>query len=322
MTNNVIFSGIQPTGNIHIGNYLGAIRNWKKIVDTNPSDKYLFSIVDLHSITIPQKPEELRGNILQTFATYIACGLLENKNVHIFQQSSVAQHTELAWFLSCNTPLGWLDRMTQYKDKTSENKSRACLGLYAYPVLMAADILLYDTTLVPVGEDQVQHIELARDIAIRINGMYECNLFTVPEYVLNETKRVMSLRDGSKKMSKSDESDFSRINISDTDDIIAGKLKKATTGDLGSPEVQNLITIYRALSSNKEPDLSSYAKFKQELSDIIIAELSPIRNKISEIMKNKDEIIHCINSGAEYAGELARRKMEYVYDVVGFKPKT
>ena len=223
-----VFSGIQPTGSIHLGNYLGAIKNWKNIIDADKSSQFFFSIVDLHAITIHQNPQELRDAILGTFAMYVACEI-SGKNITVFQQSMVSQHAKLAWVISCNLQMGFLDRMTQYKEKTDNNKERACLGLYSYPVLMAADILLYNTNIVPVGEDQIQHIELARDIAIKFNSKYG-KVFTVPEYILTKAKRVMSLKDGTKKMSKSDDSDLSRINLLDTPETIIKKIQKAKSG--------------------------------------------------------------------------------------------
>jgi tryptophanyl-tRNA synthetase len=307
-----VFSGIQPTGALHLGNYLGAIKGWGQLVNTQPAN-YIFSIVDLHSITIFQDPKVLRESILRTFATYLACGIDPdlNPNITVFLQSLVPAHTELAWILGCNTPLGWLDRMTQYKDKTSENKERACLGLYSYPVLMAADILLYNTDIVPVGEDQIQHIELTRDIAMRMNRLYERDIFTVPNYKLTEAKRVMSLRDGTKKMSKSDPSDATRINLTDMPDEIQAKIKRATTGEIESPEVQNLVQIYKYLTGNN-PNLDSFASFKKTLSDALITEIEPIRAKILNFLNEKTELHYKLHNASQKALEIASKNINFI----------
>lgn len=314
-----VFSGIQPTGALHIGNYLGAIKNWKKIIEIEKDNKFFFSIVDSHAITVHQKPEELRQNILSTFATYLACGI-EGENVVVFQQGAVKQHTELAWVLSCNTPIGWLDRMTQYKDKTSENKERACLGLYAYPVLMAADILLYQTDIVPVGEDQRQHIELARDIAIRFNEKYG-NIFKIPEaQIQKEGKRVMSLKDGTKKMSKSDDSDFSRINILDSEEVIVGKIKKATGGGVGSPEMKNLLEIYTAFSGKVYDENFAVEKtglFKQELAHEILGKLVPIQTKYHNLMEDRAGLKKILQECNQKAEIVACENMRFVLDAIG-----
>src|SRR5579862_8680639 len=252
---NRIFSGVQPTGNLHLGNYLGAIRNW---VALQSDFECIFCIVDLHALTLPQDPEELRAATREVAATYIAAGIDPERCI-IFNQSMVGAHTQLAWLLGCLTPLGWLNRMTQFKEKAGKQRDLAGLGLYAYPVLMAADILGYKATHVPVGEDQKQHLELARDIAGAFNRRYECDFFPLPEpQIFGAATRVMSLRDGTKKMSKSDLSDMSRINMTDTPELIAQKIRKAKTDPEtlpetiaaleARPEADNLIGIYAALT--------------------------------------------------------------------------
>src|SRR5438874_8399 len=253
---NRIFSGIQPTGNLHLGNYLGAIRSWVSLLHDFDC---IFCIVDLHALTQPQDPDELRHSTREVTAAYIAAGIDPERCI-IFNQSTVSAHAELAWLLGCLTPLGWLNRMTQFKEKAPKQREMAGLGLYGYPVLMAADILLYKATHVPVGEDQKQHLELARDVAGAFNRRYEVDFFPLPEpQILGEATRVMSLRDGTKKMSKSDLSDMSRINMTDTPDLIAQKIRKAKTdpegplpssveGLAGRPEADNLLTLYAALA--------------------------------------------------------------------------
>lgn len=312
----VIFSGIQPTGNLHLGNYLGAIKNWQNTIKHTENSNFFFSIVDLHAITIFQEPQNLRGSIFNTFAMYIACGI-EGKNITVFQQSAVSEHAELAWILACNLQMGYLDRMTQYKEKTSSHKERACLGLYSYPVLMAADILLYNTNLVPVGEDQVQHIELTRDIAEKFNHKYGQNVFTVPEYTLTQAKRVMSLRDGTQKMSKSDESDFSRINLLDDADTIFRKIKKAKTGTV---EIQNLSNIFEAITGTKpEIDPEKIGNFKNLLTDVIINELNPIQKKYNELQKNYGDIAIKMQEGGMSAKGVASQNLEKIYEKIGLK---
>lgn len=319
----VIFSGIQPTGSLHLGNYLGAIKPWNKMIKKSPNSQFLFSIVDMHAITVFQHPEDLKHSILQTFATYLACGVnpLENKNVKIFKQSDVKEHTELAWILFCNTPLGWLDRMTQYKDKTKDNKERECLGLYSYPCLMAADILLYNTSVVPVGEDQKQHLELTRDIAARMNNLYKTELFKMPEISISDFKRVMSLKDGSKKMSKSESSDFSRINLTDGIDSISQKISKATTGTLESLEVKNLLKIYKEFAGFEytyEGEIK-FAHFKKELADLIIAELLPITQQVKIYMDDKPYIESLILKFGEEVSQIASSNMQRIKKIIGVK---
>src|SRR5690348_11770296 len=278
---NRIFSGIQPTGNLHLGNYLGAIRNW---VVLQKDFECIFCIVDLHALTQPQDPAELRASTREVTAAYIGAGI-DPEHCTIFNQSMVSAHTELAWLLGCLTPLGWLNRMTQFKEKAGKDREMAGLGLYAYPVLMAADILAYKATHVPVGEDQKQHLELARDIAGAFNRRYECDFFPLPEpQIFGAATRVMSLRDGKKKMSKSDTSDYSRINMTDDADMIALKIRRAKTdpeplpATIGAlekrPEADNLVGIYAALAGeSREAALARFAgqnfsTFKEALSEV------------------------------------------------------
>ena len=255
MSKNVIFSGVQPTGEIHLGNYLGAI---KQFVDYQKDYNSIFSIVDLHAVTVWQDPQKLLNNIHKVLSIFLACGLDKEKNI-IFNQSQVPEHTQLAWLLSCTARIGWLNRMTQFKDKAGKNRENASVGLYTYPILMAADIMLYKASHVPVGDDQKQHLELARDIAHKFNTDYNIDFFVLPEPLFNsDSTRIMSLRDGTKKMSKSDTSDYSRILMTDDNDTIALKIKKAKTDSLSMPEsgndlskrpeIENLINIYSSLS--------------------------------------------------------------------------
>ena len=315
---NRIFSGIQPTGNLHLGNYLGAIRNW---VALQHDYECIFCIVDLHALTQPQAPAELRASTREVTAAYIAAGIDPERCI-IFNQSMVSAHVELAWLLGCLTPLGWLNRMTQFKDKGGKDREMAGLGLYAYPVLMAADILVYKATHVPVGEDQKQHVELARDIAGAFNRRYECEFFPLPEpQIFGTATRVMSLRDGSKKMSKSDSSDYSRINMTDDADSIALKIRRAKTdpaplsetlSDLERrPEADNLIGIYAALSGlSREDALARFAGrnfsyFKEALSEIAVEVLGRIGREMSRLMADPGYIDGVLRRGAERAGEIA-----------------
>ncbi len=315
-----IFSGIQPTGKLHLGNYLGAIKPWKQMVNERTDANFFFSIVDMHAITIFQNPEELRNTSLETLAIYLASGIAPSKNVTLFKQSNVKEHAELSWIISCNTPLGWLDRMTQYKDKTKENKERECLGLYAYPCLMASDILLYNTSEVPVGEDQKQHIELTRDIAIRINKLYKSEVFTVPEAKISKAKRVMSLKDGGKKMSKSDLNEGSRINLTDGADEIAKKIAKATTGDISSPEIANLKLIYKEVSGQdyQFEENPSFAKFKSSLVDVLIAEIEPVSKEFHKLCAEKTELSKILKENGEKASQTAFENMQRIKQVIGF----
>lgn len=324
-----IFSGIQPTGTLTVGNYLGAIKNWLKMQSQNDC---LFCLVDLHAITIPQSPESLRSACLNNFAIYIACGLDVKKSI-IFMQSAVPQHSELGWILGCSTPLGWLNRMTQFKDKAGKHREQAGLGLYAYPVLMAADILLYHATHVPVGDDQTQHLEITRDIAGAFNRQFKVEYFKEPAMINNPlATRIMSLRDGTKKMSKSDESDFSRINLTDEPELIAQKIKKAKTDAIegvyydpqNRPEISNLINIYCAFTENSHEiankEFANYtnAQFKEELTNIIIEYLKPIQQEASILLKDHGTLVNLMNSGAERATEIAAKTISEVKKIVGF----
>lgn len=326
-----VLSGIQPTGQLHIGNYLGAIRNWIGMQDKN---ECLFCIVDLHAITVPQPPLELRHNTRLAAAMYIACGIDPKKSV-IFNQAQVSAHSELAWILGCITPIGWLNRMTQFKDKAGKDKERAPLGLYSYPVLMAADILAYKATHVPVGEDQKQHLELARDIAEKFNNTFAADFFPLPEpQIMGPTTRVMSLRDGSAKMSKSDLSEYSRIHLTDDADTISQKIRKARTDAEpipaesssleGRAEAKNLLSIYAALSDNTLDEVcrqfagSQFSVFKPELADLLISSLTPIKIEIDRLMNDTDYLDSVLKEGSSKANLIARTTLEEVCDLVGF----
>jgi tryptophanyl-tRNA synthetase len=325
-----ILSGMQPTGNLHLGNYLGALKNWVKMQDTH---ECYYCVVDLHAITVPQEPIKLRNAVRETAAAYIAAGIDTSKST-LFVQSAVPGHCELNWILSTLTPLGWLNRMTQFKDKSAKSRDLELLGLYAYPVLMAADILVYKATHVPVGEDQKQHLELARDIAGAFNRQFGVEYFPLPEpQILGEAARVMSLRDGTKKMSKSDESDYSRINLTDDADAIALKFRKAKTdaeplpatlAELEKrPEADNLVTIYAALSDRPRADVlkehagSQFSKFKPALTELAVAKLAPITEKMRQLMKDPAEIDKILIRGAEHANALAGKHLREIKDIVG-----
>jgi tryptophanyl-tRNA synthetase len=327
----IVFSGVQPSGILHLGNYLGAIKQW---VDLQDEYKSLFCIVDLHAITANKLPvDELKNNIFKTAAAYIACGIDPEKSI-IFNQSTISGHAELSWLLGCYTPIGWINRMTQFKDKAGGDKQKASLGLYSYPVLMAADILLYKTKYVPVGDDQKQHMELARDIASAFNTHYGQDYFTIPEaLILSQTSRIMSLRDGTSKMSKSDPSDNSRINLDDSDDLIFSKIKKAKTDSISDfnfitlkyrPEINNLINIYSALSSTsvekvcEEMSKHNMEDFKKELADSIISVISPIREKINDLLKDQLYLNAIFKKGTEKASEIANQNMKEIKDIIGF----
>jgi tryptophanyl-tRNA synthetase (EC 6.1.1.2) len=326
-----ILSGVQPTNKLTIGNYLGAIRNWVTLQHDMQS---LFCVVDLHAITVPQDPKELRQATLTAAAAYIACGI-DPKTSPIFVQSHVPEHTELAWILGCMTPMGWLSRMTQFKDKAGKNRDQAGLGLFAYPTLMAADILLYKSTHVPVGDDQKQHLEMTRDLAGSFNHTYKADFFPLPEpLILGEAKRIMSLRDGTKKMSKSDPSEMARIHLTDSADDIALKIRKAKTDPDAlpdnvtaleqRPEAKNLVTIYAALmqlSTAKALEAlagKQFAEFKQLLADLIIATVSPIREQISLLLQDAPALEALLKSGAEQARSIAAPTLKDVKDLVGF----
>jgi tryptophanyl-tRNA synthetase len=325
-----VFSGVQPTGNLHLGNYLGAIRNWVPLQDQAET---IFCIVDLHAITQPQDPTLLRAQTREVTAAYIAAGIDPQRSI-IFNQSTVAGHSELSWLLGCLTPLGWLNRMTQFKEKAGKQRDNAGLGLYAYPVLMAADILLYKGTHVPVGEDQKQHLELARDIAGAFNRRYEVEFFPLPEpQILGAATRVMSLRDGTKKMSKSDLSDYSRINMTDDADAVALKIQKAKTDPHplpdtiaaleARPEADNLVGIYAALAGlTREQAVArfagqSFSAFKRELADLSVAVLGPIGAEMKRLVADPAHIDRILRHGAERAHAIADKVLADVQDIIG-----
>lgn len=325
-------SGIQTSGRLQLGNYLGAIRHWVHMQDQEQC--FLF-LADLHSISVPRLAEELRASIIHVAAVYLACGL-DPKKVTLFQQSDVPAHSELAWLFSCLTPCGWLNRMTQFKDKAGKHRDQAMLALYSYPVLQAADILIYKATQVPVGEDQKQHVELTRDIAGTFNNRYEQPFFPLPEpMILGEATRVMSLRDGTKKMSKSDPSDMSRINMDDDPDTIMQKIKKAksdpepiSSDNLENrPELSNLLTIFAACThQDKNLILTAFegkgfSEFKSGLADAVISELKPIYEKYQALMKEPAYIHDVLKYGAEHANEIASKNLAEVKDIMGFSRK-
>jgi tryptophanyl-tRNA synthetase len=327
---NRIFSGVQPTGNLHLGNYLGAIRNW---VALQRDFDCIFCIVDLHALTQPQDPELLRGQTREVTAAYIAAGIDPERCI-IFNQSAVPAHAELGWLLGCLTPLGWLNRMTQFKEKAGKQRDLAGLGLYGYPVLMAADILLYKATHVPVGEDQKQHLELARDIAGAFNRRYGREFFPLPEpQIFGTATRVMSLRDGTKKMSKSDTSDYSRLNMTDSAETIALKVRKAKTDPQplpasvaeaeARPEAENLLGIYAALADmNREQVVARFAgrnfsDFKTELADLAAEVLGRIGADMRRLVADPGYIDAILRRGAEHAAAIAEPHLREVFDIMG-----
>ncbi|MBI2411566.1 MAG: tryptophan--tRNA ligase [Candidatus Kerfeldbacteria bacterium] len=322
-----ILSGIQPTGHLHLGNYIGAVRQW---IELQHSYESLFCIVDLHAITVRQKPEELRAAIRRTAAGYLACGV-DPEKASIFVQSSVAEHAELAWVLNTFTQMGELERMTQYKDKSKQHAQNINAGLFTYPALMAADVLLYKTELVPVGEDQKQHIELIRNLAQRFNNHYDKPVFTVPEYVPpKQGARIMGLDDPTKKMSKSAESEWNAIALTDTPDVIRKKIKRAVTdsesevraGD-DKPALTNLLTIYSVVTGKSIADLEKeyvgrgYGDFKTELGEAVVAWITPIQEKMATYMNDAGELDAVLDAGAERARAIATQTLKEVYDVVG-----
>jgi tryptophanyl-tRNA synthetase len=327
----LVFSGVQPTGNLHLGNYLGALKNF---VSLQKEMKCIYCVVDLHAITVFQKPSELLNNVFETTASFLATGLDPNKSI-IFNQSSVSGHTELAWILNCISRIGWLNRMTQFKDKAGSDKEKASVGLYIYPNLMAADILLYKATHVPVGADQKQHLELSRDIAQKFNNDFQCkNFFPLPEPLISKNiSRVMSLRDGTKKMSKSEESDYSRINLQDSADEINKKIKKAKSDsetipdNLKSlekkPEALNLLTIYSELSQNKlekvlnEMAGKEYSFLKKKLAESLIEEIIPVGKEIRKLLDDKAHLKKILNKGSEKANIISEENLKNIRDKVG-----
>ncbi|WP_455478033.1 tryptophan--tRNA ligase [Bartonella sp. B10] len=346
----LVFSGVQPSGNLHLGNYLGAIKHWVKL---QTSYNCLYCIVDMHALTVNPDPLTLLESTRAVTAAFLAAGIDPKKQI-IFNQSQVFQHAELAWIFNCIARIGWLQRMTQFKDKAGKDREQASLGLFAYPSLMAADILLYRATHVPVGEDQKQHVELARNIAQKFNNDYayriselnfgvsvqrddekQQSFFPMPEALIEEpAMRVMSLRDGTKKMSKSDPSDFSRINLTDDADLIVKKIRKAKTDSIplpdtladleGRPEINNLLSIYAAFAEiSKEKALSEFSGqqfsfFKTTLADLVVHKLAPITQELHRLHKENDYIDSVLRYGAECAGALAEKNMKKIREIVGF----
>ena len=327
-----VFSGVQPTGTLHLGNYLGAIKNFVEL-----QDKYncVYCVVDQHAITVDQDPKELRSNILEVLASFIAAGVDYKKQI-IFQQSSVPAHSQLAWVFNCVSRIGWLNRMTQFKDKAGKNRENVSVGLMVYPNLMAADILAYLATHVPVGDDQKQHLELSRDIAQKFNNDFGVEFFPQPEpLIYGSATRVMSLRDGNKKMSKSDPSDFSRILLTDDDDTIAAKIRKAKSDSelipsskdnlQNKPECLNLINILSATTNQSADQVlgnyagKEYSALKKDLADSLIQVISPIRGEINNLLNNRDELNVILADGTEKAAAIANPIIEEVYKIVGFK---
>jgi len=328
---NRIFSGIQPTGNLHLGNYLGAIRNWVRL--QNEYD-CIFCMVDMHAITVWQDPKELVANTREVTAAVLAAGVDPKASI-MFVQSQVPGHAQLAWIFNCVARLGWLNRMTQFKDKAGKNRENASVGLFAYPNLMAADILLYKATHVPVGEDQKQHLELSRDIAQKFNNDFGVELFPIVEpLIIGPATRVMSLRDGTKKMSKSDASDYSRINMIDDADTIALKIRKSKTdphfmpdspeGFEGRPEAANLMGIYAGLTDMELEQVCArfagwpFSKFKTELADVAVEKLSPIGAECIRLQKDPGYVDGLLRDGAARASAIAEPILREIYDAVGF----
>ena len=329
--NKLVFSGVQPTGNLHLGNYLGALKNF---VALQNQTECIYCVVDLHAITVFQDPKELKNNILETTAGFLATGL-DNKKSIIFNQSSVSGHAELAWIFNCVARVGWLNRMTQFKDKAGKDKEKASVGLYIYPNLMAADILLYKATHVPVGADQKQHLELCRDIAQKFNNDFKKTIFPVPEPLIQKNiSRVMSLRDGTKKMSKSDESDYSRINLKDSADEIIKKIKKAKSDSFSipdnlkdlekKPEALNLINIYSDLSKMSldqalnEVKGKDYSYLKNKLSEVLVEVICPIGKEIKNLLGDKNYLEKVLREGTEKARHSAEHNLKEIRNVVGF----
>tara|TARA_A100001011_G_scaffold167449_1_gene176251 strand:- start:237 stop:1238 length:1002 start_codon:yes stop_codon:yes gene_type:complete len=329
-----IFSGVQPTGNLHLGNYIGAI---KKFVDLQKDIKNncIYCVVDLHAITVKQDPKVLKKNIRETTAVFLASGLDPKKSI-IFNQSMVSSHAEGAWLLGCVARMGWLNRMTQFKEKAGKDKEKASVGLYIYPILMASDILLYDATHVPVGEDQKQHLELTRDIAQKFNSDFNCpNFLITPEPLIQENfSRIMSLKDGTKKMSKSDPSDQSRINLTDDKDQIVNKIKKAKTDSAQLPQNDNdiikrpeLVNLYGIFSSIQNQNLNktindfrgkNFSEFKNKLADILVEKIYPISNEIKKLLKDEKYIDNILKTGSIEAEKIARKKVNDIKQKIGF----
>ena len=327
----IVFSGVQPTGNLHLGNYLGALKNF---VSLQSKMQCIYCVVDLHAITTFQKPDELKKNVLETVASFLATGLNSDKSI-IFNQSAVPGHAELSWILNCVSRVGWLNRMTQFKDKAGSDKEKASVGLYIYPNLMAADILLYKATHVPVGADQKQHLELSRDIAQKFNNDFNCkDFFPLPEPLIQKNiSRVMSLRDGTKKMSKSEESDYSRINLQDSADEIMKKIKKAKSDSEqipdslksleNKPEAFNLINIYSEISKvNLEKVLNEmsgkeYSFLKTKLTEILVSEITPIGKEIKKLLQDRSYLEAILKKGKKKASIIAEENLKNIREKVG-----
>jgi len=327
----LVFSGVQPTGNLHLGNYLGALKNF---VLLQKEKECIYCVVDLHAITVFQKPDELSNNVLETVASFLATGLDPSKSI-IFNQSAVSGHSELAWILNCVSRIGWLNRMTQFKDKAGSDKEKVSVGLYIYPNLMAADILLYKATHVPVGADQKQHLELSRDIAQKFNNDFKCkNFFPLPEPLISKNiSRVMSLRDGTKKMSKSEESDYSRINLKDSADEINKKVKKAKSDSEpipdnvksleAKPEALNLLTIYSELSKTTLEKVlndmagKEYSFLKNKLTSVLIEEITPVGKELKKLLNDKSHLKDILKKGSEKANIIAEENLKNIRDIVG-----
>ena len=332
--NKKIFSGVQPTGNLHLGNYLGAIKNFVEL-QNEKDNECVYCVVDLHAITVKQDPKILKDNIRETTAAFLASGLDYKKSI-IFNQSLVPAHSEGSWILGCIARMGWLNRMTQFKEKAGKDKEKASVGLYIYPILMAADILLYDSTHVPVGEDQKQHLELSRDIAQKFNLDFKApDFLKAPEPLIQKNfARIMSLKDGTKKMSKSDPSDLSRINLTDKKDEIVNKIKKAKTDNSAlpsddkklneRPEVENLLGIYSSLSNQTLSDSinefggKNFSEFKQKLSDLAVEKISPISDEINKLKKDNNFIDKILEDGAEKADKITSKKVKEMKKIIGF----
>jgi len=326
-----IFSGLKPSGNFHLGNYLGAVKYWVKLQDQKDT-RCMYCVVDSHAITVPQDPKVLRNQIREVAAIYIACGLKPNESI-LFQQSTVSEHAELGWVLNCVTPAGWMNKMTQFKDKSKKyGLDKVSMGLYDYPVLMAADILLYNTDFVPVGDDQKQHVEMTRDIAQAFNRRYNTDFFKLPEPLMQgNAVRAMSLKDGTSKMSKSDEDSMGCVYLMDDTDLIMKKFKRAKTDSIAEftydkekrPEVANLLDMYSELSDEKVKDIIKrfnglgFGKFKTELADLVIEKIVPIGEKAKKILKDGKYVEDALKWGNEQAKEIAEEKFKKVKQLVG-----
>ena len=329
-----VVSGIQPTGNLHLGNYLGAIVRWAKMQD---EAECLFFLADLHAVTVYNDPAALAANVRAMAAGLIACGIDQGRST-LFSHARVPAHPEMAWLLNCTARIGWLNRMTQFKEKSGKNREGVSVGLYAYPVLQAADVLLYQATHVPVGEDQKQHVELIRDIATKFNTDYAVDLFTLPEPLIGDTAaRIMSLRDGNAKMSKSDPSDMSRINLSDDADLIAQKVRKAKTDAeplpetldalADRPEARNLVLIYAALADRPAADVlaefagKGFGQFKPALADLTVETLRPVSERLNGLLADPHEIDSILDKGSARAAELAAPTLDGAYRALGLRPR-